>query len=87
VSGSVEVNGLTSYINFKTTSGDYELFNINLDMNSKLSSISGDVEINGINSVYVNTSTVRGDIEVNSSDRKSDIELSIKTTSGDIEVN
>lgn len=86
VSGSVEVNGLTSYINFKTTSGDYELSNINLDMNSKLSSISGDVEINGISSVYVNTSTVSGDIEVNSSDRKSDIELSIKTTSGDIEV-
>ncbi len=87
VSGSVDVISLNGFINFKTTSGDYELKNIILESNSKLSSISGEVLIEGINEVYVNTSTISGEIEVNTSDRKSDIELTIKTTSGDIEVN
>lgn len=87
VSGSVYVNNLKGSIDFKTTSGDYELDNIYLDKSSRLSSVSGEVEINGINPIYVSTSTISGDARVNTSDRKSDIELNIKTTSGDIEVN
>ena len=87
VSGEVNVTSLKSYINFKTTSGDYELNDIHLDRNSKISSISGEVQIDGLNLVYVNTSTISGEVQIGSSDRKSEIELSIKTTSGDIEVN
>lgn len=85
-SGDVEVRGIGNSINFKTTSGDIDLERVILKQNSKLSSVSGDIDVSNINQVYVNTSTVSGDVDVLNSDRKSDIELSIKTTSGDIDV-
>lgn len=86
ISGSLEIFRLRDSIDFKTTSGDIDLSDVILNRNSKLSTVSGDVEIERINLVNVITSTVSGDTEVYTMDRTSKIELNIKTTSGDIEV-
>lgn len=85
-SGSLEVYRLKNSIDFSSISGDIDLSDVNLNQKSRLSTVSGDVEIERINLVNIVTSTVSGDTEIYSSDRYSNIELSIKTTSGDIEV-
>lgn len=85
-SGELNVIALNNYINFSTVSGDVDIKNATLNKNSKITTTSGDVDIDGINLIYVSTSTISGDVDVNKSDRKSNVELHIKTTSGDIDV-
>lgn len=88
VSGDVEIYMVGNAINVKTTSGDIEIQNFNIKENSILESVSGDIEIsNNICNCYVDSHTVTGDIHVNKSDRRSELEVKIKTTSGDIDVN
>lgn len=86
-SGDVEINEVKEIIEFTTVSGDIDILHGNLIKNSKISSVSGDIEIDSLNPIYVNTKTTSGDVDVRGDDRHSDIELFIKTTSGDIEVN
>ena len=92
ISGDVEsenvdnLNGSTTSIDFNSVSGDIDIEDVSINANSKITTVSGSVDIEGINLVYVNTSTTSGDVDVLRSDRKSDVELYIKTTSGDIEV-
>ena len=58
-----------------------------IDSNSSIYTVSGDVDVNNHkNNFYVETNTKSGDVNINKIDRKSDIVLSIKTTSGDINV-
>ncbi len=85
-SGSLEVYNLLSYIDYSSVSGDIDIYNFKVLSNSNISTISGDVNIEGINPVNINTSTVSGEVEVNTKDINSEIKLSIKTTSGDIEI-
>lgn len=72
--------------NIKTTSG-----NIHMDIfegieNSTISSNSGNVTIDSINDIYIVANTTSGDIKLKDSNRFSEVELSIKTTSGNIKV-
>lgn len=86
-SGELNAFRIRNHIDFDSVSGDIDIDSLILTEISKIHTVSGDVEINGINKIYVNTNTMSGDVEVNSNDRTSEIELKIKTTSGDIEVN
>lgn len=87
-SGDIEIKTINNRISLDTTSGDVDIVKIKIKENSSIKTISGDVEItDNTSNCYIETSSTSGDIKVNKSDRKSDIELKIKTTSGDIEVN
>ena len=87
VSGDVDIKNLNKNAIIKTVSGDVEIDNMIIDSNSSIFTVSGDVDVNNHkNNFYVETNTKSGDININKIDRKSDIILSIKTTSGDINV-
>lgn len=86
-SGDLEIEEITSSINFKATSGDIDIDIIDVQENSSIKVTSGDVEINKLTNAYVDASAKSGDIKVNKNDRHAQYELVIKTTSGDIEVN
>lgn len=85
-SGDVELGKVTSYIDYKTTSGDYEIESIKLEKDSYISATSGDVEIEEVENAYIETSVKSGDVKIEKNDRKAEYVLKIKTTSGDIEV-
>ena len=86
VSGEVYMKNINSSCNIKTTSGEVNIPNLIINNNSYITTISGDVEINKINDIYINTSTTSGDVKINQNNRHADKELQIKTISGDIEV-
>ena len=85
--GDVVVNRVNSYLNLNSSTGDVVISNVNLTKNSSIKTTTGDVKINNINDVYVEANTSTGDTRINNNNRKSDLELKIKTTTGDIEVN
>lgn len=86
-SGDLSIERLNTSIDFSTVSGAVDITNANIINNSKIGTVSGDVEINSLNPIYVDTKTTSGDVEVYGNDRMSKITLEIKTTSGDIEIN
>lgn len=86
-SGDVEISEIKEVIDFTSVSGEIDIIHANLIKNSKLSTVSGDIEIESLNPIYVSTKTTSGDVMVRGDDRRSNIELSVKTTSGDIEIN
>ena len=86
-SGDVDINSINSYINFKTTSGDFEIGSIKLEKDSNISVTSGDVDIDNVENGYIETSVKSGDVKIKNNDRHAEYVLSIKTTSGDITVN
>lgn len=87
-SGDVHINKVNNRIALKTVSGDVLVKELNIKENSSLTTISGDIKINNnVSNCYVNESTISGDVRIKKSNRKSNIELKIKTTSGDITVN
>jgi len=87
ISGDIRIKNATNSLKLKTTSGNVKLGTVYLTKNSTISSISGDITIEKINEVYIDASTLSGDIDIFSNSRKADIVLKIKTTSGDIEIN
>ena len=86
-SGDIEIDKLSSYIDFKTTSGDIDIDEFTVNKNSSIKVTSGDVTIKKCENAYVEASAKSGDIDVNKNDRHAEFELKIKTTSGDIEIN
>jgi len=92
ISGEVEVNQTIGKLDIKTTSGDIEIDHFTIKNNSKITSISGDVNVSLNQDSHCNIieSSVSGDKSLpnNSSlDGKGTYKLEINTTSGDIEVN
>ncbi len=92
ISGEVEVNKIEGKLEIKTTSGDIEIDHFSIRNNSKITSISGDVDLNLSKDSHCNVieSSVSGDKHLphNSSlVGKGTYKLEINTTSGDIEVN
>ena len=88
MSGDVDVEGATNKLSIKTTSGDISVYNLDIKKSSNITSTSGDIVVHNNNTnSYVDTKTSSGDVRVKKSDRKSDIVLTIETTSGDIRVN
>lgn len=73
-------------IDIATTSGEISIESLELSKNGKIKTISGDVEIEKTNKIYVETKTVSGDTQIKDNDRTAQYELLIETTSGDIEV-
>jgi len=86
-SGDIEIDEINNYAKIEVTSGDIDINTFNIFKNSSIKTTSGDITINHIDNVYVNSKVTSGDIDVNNSDRKAPYELKIKTTSGDISVN
>lgn len=86
-SGDIELLSINDHLSISSVSGDIDIGSINISKNSVIKTVSGDVEIDRSNSIYVETNTVSGDVEIVNNDRKSDIVLKVTTTSGDIEVN
>lgn len=85
--GDIKVNSINEYVNIKTDAGDIRIEKLNIIKNSNIKLDAGDVRIKSTNNIYVDSKTHAGDIKVHNSNRKSDIELSIKTNAGDIRVN
>ena len=86
-SGDLEIEQLTSSIDFSTTSGDIDIDIMTINKDSSIKVTSGDVEINKLSNAYVDVSAKSGDIEIKNNDRHAEYELKIRTTSGDVEVN
>lgn len=85
-SADIHLEEIFDYVNATSVSGDIRITKLNISENSKISSKSGDVIINDLNNVYVNTKTTSGDVHVDDNNRKAKEELEIKTISGDIYV-
>ncbi len=88
MSGDVDVEEVSEDITIETMSGDVKVYKLNITKSSSIKTSSGDVEVldNKVN-CYIDTDTSSGNIKVKKSDRKSEIELKVKTSSGDIKVN
>ena len=69
------------------TSGDITIREVNLTKDSSIKAVSGDINIEKANDIYVDAHATSGDIKIDDNNRKAPVELKIKTTSGDIEVN
>ncbi len=88
MSGDVDVEEVTKSLEIKTSSGDITVNKISINESSSINTSSGDVVVHNNNSnCYVDTKTSSGDVKIKKSDRKSDIVLTIETSSGDIRVN
>lgn len=86
ISGEVSVNNIKRNCDIKTTSGDIDIRKLAITNNSKISTISGDVEIETNKESYVKAKTVSGEVSISNNDRYAKTELTINTTSGDIEI-
>ena len=87
-SGDVWIGKASKTIDIKSTSGDIDIEELDLKENSKIETTSGDININNNTcNCYIEVETTSGDEYINKYDRKSEIELKIKTISGDISVN
>lgn len=85
--GDIVLGKVNNYLDLETTTGDIDIDEANLSKNSTINATTGDINIKKINDVYVDAKTTTGDTDVENNNRKSDIELSIKTTTGDVRVN
>ena len=85
--GDVVISKVNNYLDLSTSTGDITISTANLTKNSNISTSTGDVKISTINDVYVDAKSSTGDSNINNNNRKSDIELKIKTSTGDIDVN
>lgn len=87
-SGDVLINKINNQLNMNTTSGDINVNELNIKNNSMINTTSGDILIkNNISDSYIEFNTKSGDSRINKSNRKSDVVLTVRTTSGDISVN
>lgn len=86
VSGDISVDKIDNTLEIGTTSGDVTIEEINLNTNSKIKTISGDVSIRRTNDIFIETSTSSGDVKINKNNRHAECELDVKTTSGDITI-
>ena len=86
-SGDIEVENIKEKCNIKATSGKIKVNNSTINQNSEITAASGDITIVNESDIYYNTETVSGDVKIEkNNDRKSEIELKLKTTSGNINV-
>lgn len=87
-SGDIKISKISKNVDINVTSGDINIDELDIKENSRIEAKSGDVTINNnVCNCYVEAETNSGDKSINKFDRKSEIELKIKTTSGDISVN
>lgn len=70
--------------NLKTTSGDFEISNLQVEGELKLTTVSGDFEGSAISANELDISLVSGDVEFNQVEVNKDV--NINTVSGDVEI-
>ena len=86
-SGDIKVENIKEKCNIKTTSGKIKVNDSTINQNSGITSVSGDITIVNKDDIYYDTETVSGDVKIEkNNNRKSDIELKLKTTSGNINI-
>ena len=85
--GDIKIGTVNEYISIKADAGDIKIEKLNITKNSKIKTDAGDIRIKSTNDIYVDAKTGAGDTKINNSNRKSDVELSIRTDAGDIRVN
>ena len=86
-SGDIKVENIKEKCNIKTTSGKIKVNDSTINQNSGITSVSGDITIVNKDDIYYDTETVSGDLKIEkNNNRKSDIELKLKTTSGNINI-
>lgn len=86
VSGDIHVEKGREQMDVKTTSGDVQIIEFLGNMDSHIKTISGDVTIEKIGSIYVDAHTKSGFVSIDSSSRESTTRLTIESVSGDIHV-
>lgn len=86
VSGDIHVEKGREQLDVKTTSGDVRIIEFLGNMDSHIKTISGDVTIEKIGSIYVDAHTKSGSVSIGSSSRESTTRLTIESVSGDIHV-
>ena len=57
-----------------------------MNTDSTIDTMSGDVKIENVGPIYINTKTISGNVSIKRNDRFNPLELKIKTTSGNISV-
>lgn len=85
-SGDIEI-GKVGDFSLEAISGDISIRDLALTKKATIHTVSGDVDIEKTNDIYVTTKTVSGDVKIENNNRYADIELSVTTTSGDININ
>lgn len=85
-SGDIKINKVEKGINAVSVSGEILLSSLKIEENATLKTTSGDIKVNEITDVYIETSTLSGDVQISNNNRYANYTLTIKTTSGDIEV-
>ncbi|MBR4350741.1 MAG: DUF4097 family beta strand repeat protein [Bacilli bacterium] len=86
--GDYKIGIVNSSLDIETRSGDVYVEKATVLAKSRIKTTTGDVKINRMNDgVYVEGKATTGSVKINNSDRKSEIELKINTTTGDIRVN
>ena len=86
-SGDIKVENIKEKCNIKATSGKIKVNDSTINQNSGITSVSGDITIVNKDDIYYDTETVSGDVKIEkNNNRKSDIELKLKTTSGNINI-
>ena len=84
--GDIKVKNVNKKLDITSNVGDVKIDRVYLTLNSKINNSTGDVKIGKVNDIYVDGKTNVGDVKIEGGDRKSDIELSIKSHIGDIKV-
>ena len=85
--GDITIQEIQEKFNITTTTGDVRVQNISIKEDSSIIATTGDIRIvNNKSNVYIDADTRTGDTNINDNNRRSDIELKIKTTTGDINI-
>lgn len=85
--GDINIKKVNNSMNIQTTTGDIDIYEANLKVNSYLKATTGDVTVKKTNDIYVESETSTGDNHINNNNRRSEIELKIKTSTGDVNIN
>ena len=86
-SGSIKIGTINDSANIKASSGSISIDNFYIKNNSTIEAKSGSVKVNHTDNCYIEGEANSGSVNINNSDRKSNIELKVKTSSGSIRIN
>lgn len=86
ISGDINIENIEKTCQITTTSGNINFSMLNLLYNSNITTISGNTRILKANDIYVDVSTLSGNINIEDNNRFSKIELKITTTSGNVNI-
>lgn len=84
--GDIKINKVNNSLNIKDDCGDIKIDELDIKKNSSIHNSLGDITLGSTNDIYIDAKTNLGDTKVNTSNKKSDITLTINNSCGDIEV-